>query len=54
MKYLVSYYQDEYTLIHETEIECNENEIRDKTNKYYEENLQHLEVAGAKWREIIL
>ena len=52
MKYLVSYYEDEYTCAHEIEIESNEEEIKEKVDEYNEENLKNLEIAGANWREV--
>jgi len=52
MKYLVSYYEDEYTIIHEIEIECDKEEIKEIVDKYYEENLKQFDIAGAKWRKV--
>jgi len=52
MKYLVNYYEDIYSCVCEIEIECEENKIKDFVDKYYEENLKHLDISGANWREI--
>jgi hypothetical protein len=52
MKYKVCYYEDEFTCVAETEIECEEDEIHKKTDEYFEKNLQHLDIAGAKWFEL--
>ena len=49
MKYKVYYYEDEFTCVAETEIICEENEIKQMTDAYFEKNLQHLNIAGAKW-----
>lgn len=52
-KYLVTYWEDEFSCIAEIKIEAeNEDEIRAKANKYYEENLLDTNVGGAKWDEI--
>lgn len=53
MKYLVSYYEDAYSRVAETTIECNnEEELKKLVDKYCEENLKHLEIAGAKWSQL--
>ena len=50
--YKVYYYEDEFTCIAETEITCEENEIKKLTDEYYENNLKHLDIAGAKWSKV--
>jgi len=52
MKYLVSYFEDEYTCVCEVEFECDENKIKDMADQYYEENLKHLDIAGVNWRKL--
>lgn len=54
MKYEITYYEDFFTSVTSTIVECNdESEVGDLANKYYEENLAHLEhIAGANWRKI--
>lgn len=52
-KYIVTYWEDEWTCVAEVEMEAeNENELRAKADKYYEENLTDKNVCGARWNEV--
>lgn len=49
-KYWIRYYDIMNNLIDEIEVECkDEEEVKIKTDKYYEENLKNTDVAGANW-----
>lgn len=52
MKYIITYYEDEFSAVAEAEVEVNDiSELSKLANEYYEQNLKDkVEVAGAKWR----
>lgn len=54
MKFKIVYYEDFFTSIASTIVECNdESELSELTDKYYKENLAHLDsIAGANWNRI--
>lgn len=48
--YKVSYLEDFFTIIEETEITCTDDEIKELADKYYEENQERLaDVVGVNW-----
>ena len=51
-KYRISYYEDEYNCVAETEVECEESEIKEITDKYYLDNLRDKDISGANWNII--
>lgn len=54
MKFRVIHYEDFFTAIAETIIECaDEKEINDLVDKYCKDNLAHLDnIVGANWQKI--
>lgn len=54
MKFKIVYYEDFFTSIASTIVECNdESELSELADKYYKENLAHLDsIAGANWNRI--
>lgn len=54
MKYLIAFWEDEFSLVDEIEVEVNSiAEINKIIDKYYDENLKgKFDIAGTKWRRI--
>lgn len=52
-KFRVTYWEDEWSCVAETEIEAfDETDLKIKANNYYDSNLKNENIAGARWAEI--
>lgn len=54
MKYLITYYEDEFTIVAETEVAVNNIvELESAADKYYKENLEGKHnLCGCRWTRI--
>jgi len=53
MKYSITYWEDEFTMIDEIEVEVdNVSELKKLADDYYDKNLKDKNVGGARWRKI--